>query len=203
MEFSICTLSRQDSWRSSICLSLFEVTATVSSNSALHQALSISPLRGYIAGNKSQSLHFVDTLQEIKVASLRSQWLLNLHKTQGKLCRSKQIPKTTFLVFNCPGVPVGQGGRQGQRHKNHRGILALPSGKFLRVHIVFAHNPWNCTGKFPDGLESFRIVWKVSGWSGKFLDNLESFRIIWQVSLQSGKFWDNLEDFRITWKVSR
>ena len=36
---------------------------------------------------------FVDTSQEIKVASLRSQWLLNLHKTQGKHCRSMQFPK--------------------------------------------------------------------------------------------------------------
>ena len=33
---------------------LFKITATVSSNSALHQALSISPLRGYIAGDKSR-----------------------------------------------------------------------------------------------------------------------------------------------------
>ena len=28
-----------------------------------------------------------------------------------------------------------------QRHKNHRGIVALPSGKFLRVRKVFARNP--------------------------------------------------------------
>ena len=32
--------SRQDNWRSSFYLSLFEITATVSSNSALHQASS-------------------------------------------------------------------------------------------------------------------------------------------------------------------
>ena len=74
------------------------------------------------------------------------------------------IPKTTFLVFNCPGVLVG-GGRQGQRDKNHRGILALPSGKFLPVTLEIA-------------MGSFQMVWKVSGWSEKFSDNLESFQIV-------------------------
>ena len=58
---------------------------------------------------------------------------------------------------------VDQNHVMNQRHKNHRGIVALPSGKFLRVRKVFARNPWNCTGKFLDGLESFRIVLKVSG----------------------------------------
>ena len=55
-------------------------------------------------------------------------------------------------------------------------------GKFLRVRKVFARYTWNCTGKLSPGLESFRIVWKVSGWSRKLPDNLEGFPITWKVS---------------------
>ena len=96
---------------------------------------------------------------------------------------------------------------EAQKPSWHRGVaiqkvFAGGPGKFLRVQKVFAHNPWNCTGKFPDGLESFLVIWKVSGWSGKFPDNLENFLIVWKVSGRSGKFQDNLEDFQITWKVS-
>ena len=69
-----------------------------------------------------------------------------------------------------------------QRPKNHRGIVALPSGKFLRVRKVFARNHWNCTGKFPYGLESFQISWKVSGLSRKCPDGLGCFGIILKIS---------------------
>ena len=55
-------------------------------------------------------------------------------------------------------------------------------------------DPWNCTGKFPDGLQSFRIVCKVSGGSGKFPDDLESFQMIWKVSGRSKKCPDHLEN---------
>ena len=89
-----------------------------------------------------------------------------------------------------------------QRPKNHRGIVALPSGKFLRVQKVFARNPWKCTGKFADRLQNFQIVWIFSGWSGKFPDSLESFRIIWIFSGWSGKFSDSLESLRIIWIFS-
>ena len=51
------------------------------------------------------------------------------------------------------------------------------------------------------GVESFRTVWKVSGWFGKFPDSLESFRSVWKVSVQSGKFPDSLESFRTVWTV--
>ena len=56
--------------------------------------------------------------------------------------------------------------------------------------------------KFPDCLESFQIVWKVSGLSRKLLGCLESFRFVWKVSGLSGKFPDCLESFQIVWKVS-
>ena len=89
-----------------------------------------------------------------------------------------------------------------QRRKNLGGRVALPPGKFLRVRKAFARNPWNCTGKFPDPLDNFRIGWIFSGWSGKFPDSLESFRIGWIFSGWSGKFPDSLESFRVGWIFS-
>ena len=67
------------------------------------------------------------------------------------------------------------------------------SGKFLRVYTKLTLKSSQLSGKFPDSLESFRTVWKVSGQSGKFSDSLESFRTVWKVSRESGKFPDDLE----------
>ena len=58
-------------------------------------------------------------------------------------------------------------------------------------------------GKFPDGLESFHIAWKVSIWLGQSPDGLESFQIDWKVSRWPGQFPDGLESFQTIWKVSR
>ena len=44
---------------------------------------------------------------------------------------------------------------------------------------------------FPDSLESFRTVWKVSRQLKKFLDSLESFRTVWKFSGKPGKFPDS------------
>ena len=49
--------------------------------------------------------------------------------------------------------------------------------------------------KFLIRLESFRTVCKVSDQSGKFPDSLKSFRIVWKVSIPSESFWT-------VWKVS-
>ena len=76
------------------------------------------------------------------------------------------------------------------------------SGKFLRVSMKSTIKRHAQMHRFPDGLESFRMVWKVSGWTGKFPDGLESFWIVWKVSGWSGKFEDGLESFRMVWKVS-
>ena len=78
------------------------------------------------------------------------------------------------------------------------------SRKFLRV---FTKLPIKCSfnkcGKFPDCLESFKTVWRVSKESGKFPDCMESFRTVWKVFRRSGKFPDGLESFQKVWKVSR
>ena len=58
------------------------------------------------------------------------------------------------------------------------------------------------SGNFPDCLESFWNVWKVSGQSGKFPDCLKSFRTVRKFSGESGKFPDCPESFRIVWKGS-
>ena len=60
------------------------------------------------------------------------------------------------------------------------------SGKFLRVYTKLTLKSSQLSGKFPDSLESFWTVWKVSGQSGKFPDSLESFWTVEKVSRQSG-----------------
>ena len=81
------------------------------------------------------------------------------------------------------------------------------SGKFLRI---FTKLPIKCSrninwrenkcGNFPDCLESFKTVWKVSRQPGKFLDSDESFQTVTKVSGQSEKFPDSVESFRTVWK---
>ena len=58
--------------------------------------------------------------------------------------------------------------------------------------------------KSPYCLESFLIVWKVSGLSGKFQSvcNLSRLSGMWKVSILTGKFPDCLESFLIVWTVS-
>ena len=69
------------------------------------------------------------------------------------------------------------------------------SGKFLRVSMKSTIKRHVQKHRFPDGLETFLMVWKVSG-------SLESFWIVWKVYGWSGKFPDGLESFRMVWKVS-
>ena len=57
--------------------------------------------------------------------------------------------------------------------------------------------------KFPDYLEIFQSVRKVSRQSGKFPVGLESYQIVWKFSWQCGKFPDSVESFRTVWKLSR
>ena len=74
---------------------------------------------------------------------------------------------------------VDAGGRQ--RSKTHRSIVALPSGKLLCLPFKIRFS-----GKFPDGLKSFR-------WPGKFPDGLESLQMVPKVSRWPQKFLDCLE----------
>ena len=68
---------------------------------------------------------------------------------------------------------------------------------------------------FLDGLETFRMIWKLSGWSGNFPNDLETFQMIWKLSVWFGNFrivwklsgWsenfpDGLETFQMAWKLS-
>ena len=78
--------------------------------------------------------------------------------------------------------------------------LRTSSGKYLHMKSTIKRHAQMY--RFPDGLESFRMVWKVSRWTGKFTDGLENFRMVWKVFGWSGKFPDGLESFWIVWKVS-
>ena len=53
------------------------------------------------------------------------------------------------------------------------------------------------SGKFPDGLDRFQMVWTVSRWPGQFPYGLETFQVAWKVSRWSEKFPDVLETFYI------
>ena len=86
--------------------------------------------------------------------------------------------------------------------KNLVGASTLPTGKFLRVRKVFARiykiDP-KIKSKHCISLESFRTVWKVSKQSGKFPDILESFQIVYNFY----NFPNSVNIFRTVWKVSR
>ena len=56
---------------------------------------------------------------------------------------------------------------------------------------------------FLDGLETFRMIWKLSGLSGNFLNDLETFRMILKLSRWSRNFPDGLKTFQMVWKLSR
>ena len=95
-----------------------------------------------------------------------------------------------------------------QRQKNPCLMAALPPGKFLHIpmkSIIKKHAKMHI---FLDGLETFRMIWKLSGWSGNFPDDLETFRMIWKLSGWFGNFriiWnlpDGLETFQMAWKLS-
>ena len=56
------------------------------------------------------------------------------------------------------------------------------------------------SGRFPENLENFRIVWRISGESGKrsrqsgrFPDSLGCIMTVWNISGQSGRFPDSLK----------
>ena len=106
---------------------------------------------------------------------------------------------TKFLLY--ARVPKTSSAR---RHCRPESFCA--SGKFLRVFTKLDINinlRVNNFLHFPECLESFSTVWKVSGKSGKFPESMESFRRVWKVSGQSGKFPDSLESFQTVWKLSR
>ena len=74
-----------------------------------------------------------------------------------------------------------------QSPKNLVGVSALPTEKFLRFRKVFAH-----IYKIGHKMEP-EVLSEVSRQSGKFPDSLESFRRVWKVSRQSEQFLNSLK----------
>ena len=61
-------------------------------------------------------------------------------------------------------------------------MAAFPPRKFLHIpmkSIIKKHAKMHI---FLDGLETFRMIWKLSGWFGNFPNDLETFRMIWKLS---------------------
>ena len=81
-----------------------------------------------------------------------------------------------------------------KRHKNHHGIAALPSRKFLRVTLEIALGSFRTVWKTSRQSGNCRMVRKVSGQPGKFPDRLDIFRMI-------EKFLDSLDRFAKLWPI--
>ena len=135
---------------------------------------------------------------------------------------TKVLPcRSCCILFTQPQVLLNfKGGLYSQKLMNFQ----KNSAKFLRVSTKLTQNQLKYkSGRFPNSLEiyrtvwkvslqleSFQRVWKVSRGCGKFPDNLERFQIVWNFSRQSGrflinqsgKFLDSLENFWTAWKVS-
>ena len=80
-------------------------------------------------------------------------------------------------------------------------MAVLPPGKFLHVAMKSTIKKIAKMHRFLDGLKTFRMIWKLSGWSENFLNGLETFRMVWKLSGRSGNFPDGLETFRMIWKL--
>ena len=82
-------------------------------------------------------------------------------------------------------------------------MAALLPGKFLHIALKSSIKKHDKMYIFLDGLETFRMIWKLSGWLGNFPDDLETFLMIWKLSGWSGNFPDGLKTFQMVWKLSR
>ena len=64
-----------------------------------------------------------------------------------------------------------------------------------KTHVSWRHY-------HPEMFCTFRMIWKLSGWSGNFPDGLETFRMIWKWSGNVLYFPDDLKTFWMIWKLS-
>ena len=95
---------------------------------------------------------------QVTVPSIKSAFLA-VKKRNKIFGRNGKIDLPTWLGKS------GFGNQTSQRPKNLSDGVALPTGKFLRVQNFFLHvipKVFRWSEKFPDGLESCRMVWKVS-----------------------------------------
>ena len=81
-------------------------------------------------------------------------------------------------------------------------MAAMPPRIFFRVRksIIKKHAQMHI---FLNGLETFRMIWKLFGLSENFPNGLETFRMVWKLSGRSGNFSNDLETFCMVWKLSR
>ena len=70
-------------------------------------------------------------------------------------------------------------------------------GKFLRVTMKSTIKRHAKMQRFPDGLETIQMAWKLSRWPGNFPDGLETFQMARKLSRCSGNFPDGLETFQM------
>ena len=83
-----------------------------------------------------------------------------------------QLPKTNWIIMCTIISTINIDRYDPERHP-------IPS-------MVWPVSRW--FGKFPDGLGSFHMIWKIFGWSKK---------MVWKFSEWSGKFPDGLASFQM------
>ena len=76
-------------------------------------------------------------------------------------------------------------------------------GKFLCITMKSTIKRHAKMQRFPDGIETIQMAWKLSRWPGNFPDGLETFQMARKLSKWPGNFPDGLETFQMAWKLSR
>ena len=105
-----------------------------------------------------------------------------------------------FPAFSLP-LTRGRKSHVLWRHCHPESFCA--PGKFLRVTMKSTIKRHAKMHRFPDGLETIQMAWKLSRWPGNLTDGLETFQMVCKLSRWPGNFPDGLETFQMTRKLSR
>ena len=114
----------------------------------------------------------------------KSYFIKKTHRNNTRYFLGAQKPSAYLfgcIWHNMDLKHISRGRKTSSSYRYCRPESFCTTGKFLHVRKLFARNPL-CSRKFSDYLESFPIVWKVSGWSGKLVDGLDIFRMVRKVS---------------------